>query len=109
MGGSPLVGIWANIILEVVCLGQRLYFNHLYNGLSWFSYFWKVILRCWFVFAIALVASYYVLSFIPDNFIILIISALLITGVTIAFVGMGQGERELAFNKVNSIVSKLWR
>lgn len=109
MGGSPLVGIWANIILEVICLGQRLYFNHLYNGLSWFSYFWKVILRCWFVFAIALVASYYVLSFIPDNFIILIISALLITGVTIAFVGMGQGERELAFNKVNSIVSKLWR
>lgn len=109
MGGSPLVGIWANILLEMVCLGQRLYFNHLYNGLSWFSYFWKVILRCWFVFAIALVASYYVQSLIPDNFIIIIISALLITGVTIAFVGIGKGERVLAFNKINSIVSKFRR
>lgn len=109
MGGSPLVGIWTNILLEMVCLGQRLYFNHLYNGLSWFSYFWKVILRCWFVFAIALIASYYVQSLLPDNFIILIISALLITGVTIAFVGIGEGERVLAFNKLNSIVSKFRR
>lgn len=108
-GGNPIVGIWSNIILEMLCLGLRLYFNHLYNGLSWFSYFWKVILRCWFVFSIALFGSFYILTFLPGNFVILITAAMTITCTTITLIGMGQEERELVVSKVCSILSKYRR
>ena len=106
LGGSPIVGIWANIIFEVLCLGLRLYFNQLYNGLSWHSYLKKVILRCWFVFIIAISGTFYIQTFLPDNVFILIIMALVITCTTIAFVGMGQGERRLVIGKVSSIITK---
>ena len=52
IGGSPLTGIWANIILEIVCLCQRIYFNKKYNGLNWLSYITKTVLPCWCVFSL---------------------------------------------------------
>ena len=106
LGGNPIVGIWSNIILEMLSLGLRIYFNHLYNGLSWSSYFLKVILRCWFVFVIALAGSYYIQTFLPNNFIILVLIAFVITCTTIAFIGMGQREREFVASKVALIISK---
>ena len=109
LGGSPMVGIWANIILEIVCLILRLYFNHLYNGLSWYSYFGKVILRCWIVFSIALFGSFYIQTLLPGNFVIILSSTLLITCTTITFVGMGRSERGLVAGKFRSILSKYSR
>ena len=106
MGGSPLVGIWANILLEMVCLGQRLYFNHCYNGLSWLSYFLKVIVRCWIIFCIALAGSYYIQFVLPDNFIVQLLEAIVITVTVIAIVGMGKDERMLIVCKVRSIIHK---
>ena len=109
MGGSPLVGIWANILLEMICLGQRLYFNHCYNGLSWLSYFWRVIVRCWIVFFIALAGSYYFLFVLPDNFIVRLVVTIVITVTAITLVGMGKDERILVVSKVRSIILKYRR
>ena len=109
MGGSPMVGIWANILLEMVCLGQRLYFNHCYNGLSWLSYFWKVIVRCWIVFCVALAGAYYIQSILPEYFIIQLMEAIVITFTVIALVGMGKDERILVVSKVLSLIHKLRR
>ena len=106
MGGSPLVGIWANILLEMVCLGQRLYFNRCYNGLPWLTYFWKVIVRCWVVFCIAVAGSYYLLFVLPDNFIVQLLEAFVITILAIVLVGMGKDERLLVVSKVRSIILK---
>lgn len=106
LGGSPIVGIWSNIILEMLCLGQRLYFNHIYNGLSWFSYFMKVILRCWIIFGIALSTSFVFRIYVSNNFYILAIVSFLISVSIIALIGINKHERQIVITKVTSIINK---
>lgn len=106
LGGEPLVGIWANIILEVVCLCLRMYFNHNYNGLSWYAYTMKTILPCWGVFAITIICAYLIRHYIIDSMIPLVLLSFLTTTLVIAFVGFNKSERQLAVNRIRLFVQK---
>ena len=105
-GGSPLTGIWANIILEAVCLCQRMYFNKKYNGLNWLSYVKKTILPCWIVFGIALAISFIFRIYVSSNVFILTIISVLISFVIITFIGFNHSERQMAYSKVNQVLQK---
>lgn len=102
LGGDPLTGIWANIILEVVCLCQRMYFNKKYNGLNWLQYVTKTVLPCWGVFALALLFSYLIRVYVSNNVFILVIISFFITLIVISVFGINKVERQFVFNKLYS-------
>ena len=106
LGGEPLVGIWANIILEVVCLCLRMYFNRQYNGMSWYAYTTKTILPCWGVFAITIVFAYLIRQYIVCSMIPLTLLSFLMTTLVIAFIGFNKSERQLVFNRIQLFVQK---
>jgi hypothetical protein len=106
LGGEPLVGIWTNIILEVVCLCLRMYFNSHYNGLSWYAYTTKTILPCWGVFAIAIFIAYLIRHYLICSMVPLVLLSFLTTILIIAFMGFNKSERQLVVNKIQLFVEK---
>lgn len=106
LGGEPLVGIWANIILEVVSLCLRMVFNRKYNGLSWYAYTTKAVLPCWGVFAITIICAYLMRHYMVDSMIPLVLLSFLTTALVIAFIGFNKSERQMAVNKIQSFVQK---
>ena len=106
LGGSPITGILANIIIEFACLCQRLYFNSLYNGLSWHSYIFKTVLPCWAIFVLAIVPSYLIRLYFSTNIFMLIISSLLITSIVIGLLGLKKSERQMVLAKATSMINK---
>jgi hypothetical protein len=106
LGGEPLVGIWTNIILEVVCLCLRMYFNSHYNGLSWYAYTTKTILPCWGVFAIAIFIAYLIRHYLICSMVPLVLLSFLTTTLIIAFMGFNKSERQLVVNKIQLFVEK---
>lgn len=105
-GGSPLAGILANIIIEIFCLAQRLYFNSKYNGLSWNGYIVKTVLPCWIVFSMALIPSFILRLYISTNLFFLAISSLLITTLVIGLFGLKKDERQMIFAKATTIINR---
>lgn len=109
LGGSPLVGIWINIILELACLCLRLYYNSKFNGLEWFVYIRKVVLRCWGVFCLALLCVYLVKQSLTDNFIFVILIAMGFSSVIIYSLGINRSERRFLLNRVHATITKKWK
>lgn len=105
-GGSPLSGIWANIILEVFSLCLRMYFNKRYNGLQWQSYIKETIVPCWGVFAITLIASVLLRIYVSSNVFFLVLASGLVSSFIIANVGLKKSERILVANKIHSYILK---
>ena len=106
LGGSPVTGILANIMIEAICLCLRLFFNSKYNGLSWHSYLFKTILPCWIVFAIAFIPSYFVRLYFSTNIFVLVLSSLLITTLVIGLLGLKKNERQMFIAKALSMINK---
>lgn len=106
LGGSPVTGILANIIIEVVCLGQRLYYNSKYNGLSWQLYLLRIVLPCWSIFLITIIPSFLIRFFLSSNIIILVASSLLITTSIIGMFGLNNSERHMLIGKLSSFIHK---
>lgn len=106
LGGSPVTGILANIIIEIVCLFQRLYFNSKYNNLPWHSYVLKTFLPCWFIFTMAFVPSYLVRLYFSTNLFVLFVTSLLITTLVIGLVGLEKNERQMVIAKAISFIKK---
>ena len=106
LGGSPIVGIWTNIILEVVCLCQRMYFNKMYNGLNCLSYIKDTIIPCWCVFGLALSTSFLIRQYVSDNIFILVGISVLLSAFIIGFVGFNSAERQFAVSKLQVYIKK---
>ncbi len=96
---GPLAGLWINLALEVICLGVRLHFTRKTIAFPVYDYLFKVVLKCWLVFAIAYVLSY-VLSYnwLGQSIVIMVIS-FIITFMTIYILGMTRKEKELVLIK----------
>lgn len=109
LGGSPVTGILTNIIIEVICLGQRLYFNSKYNGLLWETYLFKTVLPCWGIFAISLIPSFLIRLFVSTNIVVLVITSLLFVSSTICLFGLNRSERRMIINKASSYILNIDR
>ncbi|MBO7562327.1 MAG: lipopolysaccharide biosynthesis protein [Bacteroidales bacterium] len=106
IGGSPLVGIWVNIILEVACLYLRLFFNQRYIRLEISLYIRNVILICWLVFLIPWGLLFLVRHYLTDNFILLLFISFFITALSIWVLGINKCERKIIIMKAYSMISK---
>lgn len=106
LGASPLIGVWVNIFLELICLCQRLYFNKIYNKLSFRRYLNEVVIRCWIVFAIALGVNYLFMRFVTNNFFINAPLGVLLACASIWYIGTNKEEKHLILSKSRSVISR---
>lgn len=100
LGGSPLVGIWVNIGIEIVCMGERLWFNRKYTGFSPKIYLSRVVLPCWLCFLIALGAVWIFKYYLNDNIYVVIPISIVITLMVISLLGLNSTERKMAIDLI---------
>ena len=102
-GGSPLTGIWVNIMLEIICLGFRLSLIKKKLDIKVYNFFFKVALSCWTVFFIACQSAHIFYSHVSDNLYIGVIFCILITIICI-YAALSKSERSLIikgiYNKI---------
>lgn len=102
IAANPLVGVWINILLEMVCLSLRLGFTSRFVNLDWMRFIKKVVIRCWLVFGIALLVPYYFEKVFTCNILIIVFVAMAWTVLCVGFVGMTTNERNFVLNKLQS-------
>ena len=102
-GGSPLTGIWVNIILEIVCLGFRLSLIKKKLDFKIYNFIFKVLLLCWVVFFVAYQSANIFYYHVTDNLYIGVAFCIIITMICI-FVALSKTERDLIkkviYNKI---------
>lgn len=99
-GGGPLICVWATLIIELFCLSERLYFNHLYNGISYSQFLLKVIVRCCCVLIIAISFSLLIKTYLITNYILITIASIICSIVTILCIGLNRSERAWIKKKI---------
>lgn len=92
---NPLWGVWVNIILEVICLGERLYYNKKFLKFDYRDYMKEVLLQCLFLFCISYVLSKLFVAFISPNFVASLIASIVITSGIIWFLGLNAKEHKI--------------
>jgi O-antigen/teichoic acid export membrane protein len=104
-GGNPITGIYVNIGLEIICLGQRLYFNRKYTNLDIKKYLSQVIGRCWGIFVLAIIIALCFREFMPNFFIAAVVNAI-IAALCIFTLGINKKERNYVTNMVKTKIKR---
>lgn len=90
---NPLAGIWVTLLVDSICLGERIFFNCKYHALPFFIYLRKVIIQCWLVFGISIIPVFIIEKCITSNILVLGPAAFFISFFSILFVGLNNKER----------------
>ena len=106
MGAGALVGVWVNIILEIVCLALRIRYSVVLLEFNALSYIKQVILRCLVVFLAAFIPSVIFYMYVTDNFILTGGFSLLFTCLSIWFIGLKVIERNMAIDYIRKYIKR---
>ena len=93
-GCNPMTGIWANIMIEIVCLIQRLYFTKQRIGLSSMMYLKNVVLSCCGIFITAAIASVMFSMFVTNNLLTTLLVSFLLSVFIIYWIGLTPSEKD---------------
>lgn len=94
MGASPIIGFVVNVVLDLVCMFERLYFTNKYFSIKYTCYLKKVVFPCWLLFFISLVVPELSYSFLSKNILFAVpVSFISVTG-CILFCGLDENERD---------------
>lgn len=104
---NPLIGIWVNILLEFVCLIERLYYNHKLLNYNPRIFIVTVLLKCTVLFALCLLLSFLFAHFITDNFFMLTLFSFIATVIMIYHIGINQHEKIIVFRSVKKILNRI--
>lgn len=103
---NPLWGIWVNIILELMCLIERLYYSNKLLSFDYKSFCKKVVLVCvllsFFAYSISALFVYYV----TDDFLASIIVSVFITLLSIWFIGTNSREHAMIIQFVKKKIKR---
>jgi hypothetical protein len=91
--------------LEIICLGQRLYFNRKYTNLDIKKYLSQVIGRCWGIFVLAIIIALCFREFMPNFFIAAVVNAI-IAALCIFTLGINKKERNYVTNMVKTKIKR---
>lgn len=105
-GGSPLTGILINIVIEWICLAERLYFNKKFTNFPIKEYAIKAIILCWFVFTIAFILALVFYKFVNDSIFVSVPFSILVSILSIWFLGITKDERRFVTIRIISILKK---
>lgn len=95
---NPLWGIWVNIILEIICLIERLYYSRKLLSFDCIPYIKNVILRCAILFSVCYFFSRLFVTYFSTNFIISILFSILITSSSIWIIGTTSREHKVVID-----------
>ena len=100
LGGTPVTGLVVNVVIEIVCLFLRLYFNKRQIHFDIASFLRKVVIRCFVVFILAFLLPCLTYIKITHNIFLIVPIAMLSSFCCIAFLGVNKQEREFAACKI---------
>ncbi|MCQ2193563.1 MAG: lipopolysaccharide biosynthesis protein [Paludibacteraceae bacterium] len=104
LGCGPLTGIIVNIILEIICLGERLYFTKKLVNFDWMNYIYRVIIPCCIISIIAGITSFLFMKYVTDLFLPEVAVSLLITVTTIWVFGLSPKEKSMVLMLITTKV-----
>ena len=102
MGMSPLTGIWINVVIEIVCLGERLWFNRKFTKLSVRQYIYMTIYPCWLCFLVSFGLIMLIKTYLSSNILFLFPVSLILTIGIIWTTGLRGKERKMIMNTVRT-------
>ena len=109
-GASPLIGMYVNMALELICLVERLYYCHKQLDFPVFYFLRKVCFVSFVVLASSLCISLIMKNYFFHNGISLMFVSCMSTLVCIVFLGMNRSERTLMYKKIRNVLeSKIVR
>ena len=107
LGGSPLTGIFINILLEFICVGGRLYFNRLQINFDIWHFVLWVWLRCWLLFVVAFAVIQLFYFNICDNLFVVSGFSLLSSSLLIWLLGLDKSEKRILIDYSIKLCQKL--
>ncbi len=106
LGMSPISSVWANIILEIICIAERLYFSKKRLNFDYLKFIRSVIYKCAIVFALSLGISYLFKHFVTDMLIPTVLCSFIISVLCIWFVGLNNKEHTIVLNYAAKITHR---
>ncbi len=103
---NPLWGIWVNIILELICLVERLYYSNKLLSFDYKSFCKEVVLICVLLSFVAYSISALFVHYVTDNFLVSIIVSVLITILSIWFIGTNNREHDMIIQFVKKKIRR---
>lgn len=105
LGSGPLIGVWINIVLEIVCLVLRLFYTKKLLAFDAFSYL-KIIVKCSGVFVLAFIPAALFYKYISNQLVISGAFSLLLTMGCIWMAGLSPNERGLLLSYIKKYFKK---
>lgn len=105
LGGSPLTGIWINIVFVFCCRGVELYFTHRLLNYNALKNVLTVEIPCWFTFICALGISYLSYQHISNNLFVAGSISFFTSLAMIWGVGMNRHERNYVIKQTKTLLS----
>jgi len=98
-GGSPLTGIWVNILLELLCFGGRLFFAKRKLTFDVLNFVWNVFVLCWISFFVCFLISFTIYKGLDGNFFVGVGTSLIAT-ILCVVLSLKKKERDVIKNAV---------
>lgn len=105
-GGTPTVGIWVNIILEIICLGERLYFNKKMLNLPVADFLNSAFTKCFLVLIVSMVVPYLTYLYVTKNLWVVLPVSLASSLLAVYCLGLNKQERTQLVSKAKKIIRK---
>jgi hypothetical protein len=106
-GGNPTVGIWVNIILEILCLGERLYFNQKMLNLPVAVFLNSAFTKCFLVLIVSMIMPYLSYKYVTNSLWIVLPISIVSTLLSVYYLGLNKSERMMLMDKAEKILHKI--
>lgn len=107
VGGTPTVGIWVNIILEILCLGERLYFNQKMLNLPVAVFLNSAFTKCFLVLIVSMIMPYLSYKYVTNSLWIVLPISIVSTLLSVYYLGLNKSERMMLMDKAEKILHKI--
>lgn len=113
LGGKPEVVLFVAICIEILALGARVFMlPFTISSFNIILYLKGVGLRCLFVCLIVFPIPYYLHRMMSENFvsfIINVLACLIISVITVWYIGCNKGERDMIYSNVGKFKKRIFK
>ena len=104
MGANPMAGVWVNILLEAICLYERIIYNKKLINLDSIRFLKEVLFRCSIVLAVSFVLPIITLYYLTTNLVIEVIITLISITISVWILGINAEEKKIVLSVVKKYI-----
>ena len=104
MGANPMAGVWVNILLEAICLYERIIYNKKLINLDSIRFLKEVLFRCSIVLAVSFVLPIITLYYLTTNLVIEVIITLISITISVWILGINAEEKNIVLSVVKKYI-----